>query len=244
MRWKPILTAVVSLIILVATGRLAFAQSSSSNYKIEESFIGPGGQLDSSSAGFKARASLGDTGINYSDSSNFSLWAGYTTNTDPFIEFSVNTSTVDLGVLSTTSASTATATFNVKAYLSSGYVVTTYSPPPKNNSVTINALTTPTASAAGTEQFGINLVANTLPEVVGNDPVQTPTGTPPFGFGYAAAGYNTPNAYKYVDGDVVAQSDSSSGQTDYTITYIFNISNITPGGEYVMNHALIATATF
>jgi hypothetical protein len=103
-------------------------------------------------------------------------------------------------------------------------------------------LTSPTASVAGSEQFGINLVHNTSPASFGANPVQVPSSA--FSFGAAAPGYNTPNQYKYVPGDTIAYSNSSSGETDYTISYIYNISVITPGGTYGFNDVLVATATF
>lgn len=235
----------IALIIFVLPAVVAtavLAQSSSSNYKIEESYIGPGGQLDSSSSSYEARASLGDTGVGYGESANFALWSGYTTTGDPYLEMVVPAATEDMGTLSTTTTGTADHTFYVRTYLASGYTVTSYSEPPTNNSYSLTNLTTPTASNQGTEQFGINLVANTVPATFGANPTQYPDST--FGFGYAAAGYNTANLYKYVKGDAIARSDSSSGRTDYTISYIINMQPLTPGGVYVMKHNLIATSTF
>jgi hypothetical protein len=106
----------------------------------------------------------------------------------------------------------------------------------------MQALTIPTASSVGTEQFGINLVANTSPTSFGADPQYIPDNT--FSFGQVSADYSSPNLYKYVKGDTVAQSTSSSSDTTFTVSYIFNISNVTPGGTYSMNHVLVATATY
>ena len=145
-------------------------------------------------------------------------------------------------MLSTGSTTTTTATFSVKNYISSGYTVVTVSNPPINNAYTMHNLTSPTASSAGTEQFGINLVANTSPITFGVNPVQVPSSA--FSYGAAAAGYNTPNLYKYVPGNTIAYSNSSSGETDYTISYIYNISVLTAGGTYTFNDVLVATATF
>jgi len=234
-----LITAIIAPVVIMTS---VLAQSSSSNYQIEESYIGPGGQLDSRSASYKARASLGDTGIGNSSSANFNLWAGYTTTDDPYIEMVVPAATEDMGTLSTTSTGTASHTFFVRTYLASGYAVTSYSDPPTNNNYSLINLTSPTASAQVTEQFGINLVANTVPESFGANPSQYPDDT--FGFGVAATGYNTTNLYKYVKGDTIAKSDSSSGRTDYTIAYIINMQPLTPGGVYVMKHNLIATSTF
>jgi hypothetical protein len=170
------------------------------------------------------------------------IQAGFNTNREESLEMLVNTSSLDLGTATTATTRTGTATFQVKAYLASGYQVVTASPPPTNASYTLSAPSTPTASAVGTEQFGINLAANTNPATFGANPVQQPDAT--FSFGSAASGYGVANQYKYVNGDVIAKSYSSSGQTDYTISYIMNISNVTPGGTYTMNQSLVATGTY
>jgi hypothetical protein len=112
----------------------------------------------------------------------------------------------------------------------------------------MNFLTSPTVSSAGSEQFGMNLVANNscpqsgMPGSLGSDPVQVPSSS--FSFGAAAANYNTACNFTYNNGDTVAQSTQSSGETDFTISYLFNISSITPGGTYTMNQSLVATSTF
>ncbi len=243
MKLRAVVTIIGSLLILALFMDIAFAQSSSTNYKIEESYIGPGGQIDSSSASYEARASLGDTGVGYGESTNFGLWAGYTTTTDPFIELVVAPATIDLGVLDTTTAAYTTATFYVRTYLASGYVVTTASDPPQTNGPTfLAAMTTGGTSSPGTEQFGINLVANTSPASFGANPAQVPDAT--FGFGYVATGYDTVNNFRYNKDDIIAQSDSSSGRTDYTISYLYNISDLTVGGQYTLNHSIVATSTY
>ena len=125
----------------------------------------------------------------------------------------------------------------------------TQSDPPTStlpNHPTMAGLTTPTASSPGTEQFGINLVANTTvcgaPTNFGADPIQVPSNT--YSFGQVSSGYNTCGLFKYVKGDTVAYSTRSSGETDYTISYLFNISNITAAGAYQFNHILVATSTY
>jgi len=104
----------------------------------------------------------------------------------------------------------------------------------------------PVSSAVGTEQFGINLRQNTVgcgaPANFGADPVQVPDNT--FSFGTTAANYNTCGQFKYTKGDTVALSSKSSGETDYTISFIYNISDVTPNGEYVYNGTLVAPSTY
>jgi hypothetical protein len=180
--------------------------------------------------------------VGSADSPNYKPQSGYVTTNDPSLTFVVNTSSVSLGILSTGSTATATATFRVLNYTSYGYVVTINGNPPTNGAHQLTALSSPTASAAGTEQFGINLMANTSPTTFGADPVQMPSST--FSFGAAAAGYNTTNLYKYVNGDTIAQAIKSSGETDYTISFIANKAATTQGGQYTTSLNLVATGTY
>lgn len=238
MKW-----GVVALVALLAVPAAALAaQSSSSHYQVNEVFFGAGGQLNACSSNYCSKQSAGETGVGDTSSANYQAHAGFNTDRQPFLQFIVNGTSTDIGVLSTSSTATTTATFSVKNYLSSGYQVVTVSQPPKYNTYTMHNLTSQTASVAGTEQFGINLVHNTSPTTFGASPIQVPSSA--FSFGKAAGGYDTPNEYRYVPGDTIAYSNSSSGETDYTISYIYNISNITPGGTYDFNDVLVATATF
>lgn len=218
------------------------AQSSSPNYSIEESFVGPGGLIDASSPNYQARASLGDTGIGNAASANFQIYGGYTTTNEEYLEFTVNGAVVNLGLLTDATTGTGTGTFYVRSYLAQGYVVRTVSQPPSTGLVTLAPMTSQGASAVGTEQFGINLKANTSPTTFGAEAQQVPDAS--FSFGFAATGYSTANQYKYAVGDVIAQSNSSSGQTTFTISYIANIAFLTEAGLYTMQHDLVATSTF
>jgi hypothetical protein len=243
---------VKKLTIIMLAGLFGFSQFgnvlaqpySSTNYQIDESFIGPGGFIDASSNNYSARASLGDTGIGNSASANYQLYGGYTTTDEEYLEIYVTGDTIDLGVLSASAASTTNGYFYVRSYLSTGYSVTTASEPPTSEGGSqLDPMTAGGTSSPGTEQFGINLVANTAPSSFGADPVQVPDNT--FSFGYAASGYDTANNFRYNAGDVIAQADSSSGRTDYTISYLYNINNATtPAGVYRINHTIVATATF
>jgi hypothetical protein len=250
MPWKQKvkLGSVGLLVMLLLPATVWAAQSSSANYQVNEVFMGAGGDLNECSANYCAKDSVGETAVGDTTSPNYQAHAGFNTDRTPYLQFLVNGTNTNIGALSTGSTTTTTATFSVKNYLSSGYSVVTVSSPPKNNSYTMNALSTPTASSAGTEQFGMNLVANNscsgagMPSVLGASPAQVPSNA--FSFGAAASGYNTACQFKYVPGDTIASSSSSSGETDYTISYIYNIGVLTPGGTYNFNDVLVATATF
>jgi hypothetical protein len=139
-------------------------------------------------------------------------------------------------------AAHATATFRVLNYTSYGYVVNIIGSPPTNSGHALAAMSSTAASSPGTEQFGINLVANTSPATFGADPVQVPSST--FSFGEAATNYNTANNYRYVSGEAIATGPKSSGETDFTISYIVNVATDTPGGQYGGNQVLVCTGTY
>jgi hypothetical protein len=253
MTWKKTYKSIVlSLLISLGLPAIALAaQANSATYQISEYFFGTGGQLCepgvTGSASYCAKMSAGETGVGNTKSATYQANAGFNTNREEFIEMLVNTTSINLGTLNPGTTSTATATFSVKTYLASGYVVQTASPGPTNGGYTMSSPSSPTTNNTAAEQFGINLVANNscgngLPASLGASPVQVPSST--FSFGAAASGYNTTCQFKYVNGDTVASSSKSSGETDYTISYIFNITAVTPGGTYTMNHVLVATSTY
>lgn len=243
--WKQKVRLIL-LVTLVGFGlpatAIAGGQSSSTNYQVNEVFIGSGGELHACGTQFCAKQSAGETAVGNTKSANFQANAGFNTDRTPYIQFVVNNTNIDLGTLTTTSTKTANATFSVKAYLAHGYSVINASGPPTNDSYTMQTLASPTASAAGTEQFGINLAANTSPTTFGADPAYIPDNT--FSYGAVTPSYSAPNVYMYGLGDTIAFSNSSSSDTSFTISYIFNISHVTPGGTYTLHHVLVATGTY
>ncbi|MCA9348870.1 hypothetical protein KC878_01860 [Candidatus Saccharibacteria bacterium] len=230
---------VVSLSFMGFAGS-TFAQTSSTNYSLSEVLIGSGGVLDASSASFRAKASLGDLVVGNSGSTAYQIFGGFTTTDAPYLEFYVDPSGVDFVTIDTDCSSNGYADFYVRAFLTSGYVVTaTGGDLTSENSDTITTSTTPAACVVNQEFFGINLVANTG---FGLDPEQVPD--PSFSFGDAATGYDTADVFQFNDGDTIAESLESTGQTNYRISYIANASPITEAGQYQATHVLIATATY
>lgn len=235
----------------------AGAQSSSPNYKIEESYFGTGGEVDASSTNYRARQSIGSLGVGNTSSTNYDAVAGFNTPSEPFLEMAVTGADVDFGTLSPTATSYADArggdcncTFYIRSYLSSGYSVVTMSQSltSENNDV-IDPKTTQGAPSGdnSVEEFGINLVANTAPGTFGANRVNEPDDT--FADGQAAAGYEIANQFKYNPGDIIASSPAVTGnqgvgKTNYTISYIAKIGNLTPAGQYTMKHDIVVVATF
>lgn len=238
-------------------------QSCTSNYGVNEVSFGAGGQLcepgvSGNSANYCAKSAFGELTVGNIASTNYQAQGGFDTNREPSLTFCVYLSTcgdnptINLGTLTPGTTATTNAKFAVKTYLASGYQVITASDAPKSGSHIMQAPTSPTASNTSAEQFGINLVANNscgggLPGSLGASPVQVPDST--FSFGAAAHNsasdyYDTACQFMYQKGDVIANASKSSGETDFTISYIFNTTNVTPGGTYLINQVLVATSTF
>jgi hypothetical protein len=253
-------TIALGLLVAIAPASIATAvcnpsaQSCSNNYQVTESFFGSGGQYACSTGSYCAKQSAGELSVGKTCTLTYCAQAGFNSDRTPSLEMLVNTPSVNVGVLDPAETHVGTATFQVKSYLDSGYQVTTSSPGPSNGGHVMTSPALPTASAVGTEQFGMNVVANSCPATapssgqgscttaLGADPFQDPDNT--FSFGLAATNYDVADSYMYQDGDIIASSPSSSGTTLYTISYIFNSTNVTPAGTYTMDQSLVATSTF
>jgi hypothetical protein len=217
----------------------------STNYGVDEVFMGSGGLNDTSSASYKARASLGDIAVGNTGSATYQAYGGFVTTADPYIELVVNPTNVDLGYLSSGSASTTSATFTIRTWLASGYIIVNGSDPPSytsgGNTPFLTALATPTGYSTNTEMFGINLIDNSSPDI-GATPVQIPDAS--YSFGQVDADYAHLNQFMYVKGDTIAYSTKSSSVTQYTVSYLYGIATETPAGQYTFNHSIVATSTY
>lgn len=238
------LVAMLLAVVFIVSGATTSAQFSGTTYMIEEAQVGAAGSSNElNSTLYQGRATAGDTGVGIVSGTSFQAVGGFTTSPEPELEVVANFIDLDLGQASTSAALTGTASFTVRAYLASGYsVFSRGNPPTQESGQAFTALAAQTASTVGTEQFGINLVANTSPTTFGANPVQLPDAT--FSFGTVNANYGTTNQYRYVNGDAVASSTKSSGQTQYTISYLVNISAISKAGTYTFAHDIGVVATY
>ncbi len=250
MKHKQLFRHCLTLLILTTLWpAVAYAQTSSSgNFQVLEAQFGSGGTEEQCSGGqFCAQGSLGSNAVGRQSSSNFDADGGFLTSNEPYLEFVVSTTAVNLGLLDSSTVATGTASLYIRSYINGSYsLVTLSNPPTSENGDELEPLLTPAASSPGTEQFGINLVDNASPNI-GSNPVNQPDNS--FADGTAATGYETADLFKYSVGDTIARSANSAGnfangQTDYTISYIANISGITPAGTFVMNHDMVVVATF
>lgn len=219
-------------------GGTVLAQSSSDNYQMVESQFGNSSSNESCSAQYCASVSIGNDSQTSSVNTPEFGEANYS---EPLLEMIVSGGFSDLGNLTTETTGSKVMNVKIRNYLTGGYRLQIIGGAPKYGSRTLNTLTTPTASQAGVEQFGINAVANTTPSA-GANPVLQPGGGS--GVGLLTNNYNTPNRYMYVSGQTIAETSTNTGGADFTISMIVNISNRTPAGKYTGDFAAVVMPYF
>ena len=143
----------------------------------------------------------------------------------------------DMGTLSPTETLTAQSQMAVGTNASGGFVITTVGRPMSAGTNVIAPLAQPTPSIPGTNQFGINLVANSAPGV-GIDPEGEWANTMPMN------DYSQPDLYKFQDGDVIAYSPNVSLMKKFTVSYIVNVSPSLKAGTYTTTINFIASGRF
>ncbi|MDN5275391.1 MAG: exported protein of unknown function [Candidatus Saccharibacteria bacterium] len=234
-----LLLLAIALIASASTPIVTAESPQSTNYQLDETTVGSGGLIQSSSTNFKTSNAVNDLAVGNATSANFQVEAGSQTTHDPTLSFDIQNMDVNFGKFSASTPAVSSATFSVKNYTSYGYVVQLVGNAPTNGTHVINPLGSTTASLPGTEQFGVNLVANTSPQSIGANPQNGA-----FGFGEIAPSYSTANMFRYVSGETIALAPKSSGETLYTLSYLVNVDNLTPGGIYTSNQTLIVTGRY
>jgi hypothetical protein len=143
---------------------------------------------------------------------------------------------INLGNLSTNTARAGTSQFAGGTNSASGYTIFVQGTTMTSGNNTIKALNVQTPSFPGNNQFGINLRDNSVPNV----------GSNPSGSGSAApmANYNTPNLYKFLNGEAIARSTLPSDYNRMTVSYMINIDDSQAPGVYASTFTYLATATF
>jgi hypothetical protein len=143
---------------------------------------------------------------------------------------------INLGTLSTGGPKYGTSQFAVGTNSFTGYNIFTLGTTMTSGNNIIPAINPPGISRAGISQFGMNLRANTNP-AVGQDPQGV-------GTGFAQAGYNTPNAFKFQNGDNIASSSLTTDFNKMTASYVVNINSGQPSGFYATTITYLAVGQF
>jgi len=143
---------------------------------------------------------------------------------------------IDMGILSSTTANKGQSQYAVATNDITGYNVFATGTTMTSGNNTIPSLSLPTASLPGTGQFGINLRANLIP-AVGQDPVGLGTGVP-------SANYNIPNRFLYNDGDNISSSPLPSNYNRMTVSYLVNVPKGQNPGIYSTTITYVAVVQF
>src|SRR3546814_34497 len=112
-------TSLVLIALLAITG-VSLAQSSSTNYVVDEYSFGIGGELEACSASYCSKQTAGEVTVGNVAGTAYQSQPGSNTTYQPLLEVAVNGS-VNFGILDTSSTATGTATAQVRTYLASGY---------------------------------------------------------------------------------------------------------------------------
>lgn len=148
----------------------------------------------------------------------------------------VSGSSIDFGDFDPLATRSGTSVMQAQTNAANGYSITVNGTTLSSGANTIPALTTQTAPAVGTSQFGMNLRANTTPAVGAN-----PTGA---GSGSYTANYGTINQYRFNSGDSVAQAGLPTNANTFTSSYMVNIGGAQAAGVYTATMTYICTASF
>jgi len=143
----------------------------------------------------------------------------------------------DMGNLSPTDTLTAVSQMAAGTNASNGYVITANGTTMEAGSHVINALATPTLSTQGNSQFGLNLAANSTPNI-GSDPDGASLNA------VVAPNYSIPNQFMFQDGDTVASAPNVSLIRRFTVSYIVNIPPNLRAGVYTTTITYICTGRF
>jgi hypothetical protein len=144
--------------------------------------------------------------------------------------------TINFGILTTTKELSATSQIVAATNADNGYSVIVSGNSLTSGNNVLKAMNNLTASAPGTNQFGINLRKNTNPS----------SGTDPTGAGIAAisSNYSVPDNFIFNSGDQVISATSADHFRKFTATYIVNIDKNQPAGYYATTLTYTAIGNF
>jgi hypothetical protein len=143
---------------------------------------------------------------------------------------------IDLGNLSSSRSSQASSQLLVATNAPNGYMMQVYGTTMTSGNNTINPIIDNSGSRPGSQQFGINLRANTIP-VVGADPAGPGSGQP-------VGAYANPNRFQFISNDVIADSPNADDYRKYTVSYLVNTAAGQPPGVYASTLTYVAAGSF
>lgn len=155
---------------------------------------------------------------------------------DEQLAFTLSDTTVTLDTPTVTTAGTGTSSMTLSTNAATGYTVSYVGTTLTSGTNAITAMSSATTSVPNSKQFGLNLVANTLPSVGSNK-----SGS---GSGIPSVGYDTANNFKFLSGDTIASASIPTNTNTFTTSYIVNMDGSTAAGVYSTVLTYVATANF
>jgi hypothetical protein len=143
---------------------------------------------------------------------------------------------IDFGNLSPFSTGSSESQMVVATNALNGYGIQVIGNSMTSGNNVISPLGVSDLATPGANQFGLNLVANTSPQVGNN--AQGP------GSGQPLPSYGLPNIFRFNSGDTLASSNTVSANKEYTISYIINIAHSQPPGYYATTLTYVALGNF
>lgn len=149
---------------------------------------------------------------------------------------SVTGSYVDIGELGDDKTATGLMQFSGATNDPTGYTayINGFTMTSGNN--IIDPLVANASNRVGTAQFGLNLRANSSPSF-GLDPVGIGSSSP-------TPGYDTPNSYRFVNGEAITTTSLPTDFKIFTAAFIVNVPSNQPPGVYVTTITYTAVASF
>lgn len=149
-------------------------------------------------------------------------------------------SSVSLGTITPSTSGTGTSQIGVTTNAATGYTVTYNGSTLTSggNTITANGATA-TTSSVGSEQFGLNLVANTSPTTFGSNPAGAGSAAP-------TTQYNIANSFAFAAGSatsIVAPTAADNFRL-FTVSYLANVAGTTEPGTYTTTLTYVCTALF
>lgn len=143
----------------------------------------------------------------------------------------------DYGELTSSQTHTTSAQMLARTNAQYGYSITVLGRTMTSGIHEIPVLTTPTESFQGVGQFGLNLVANSQPQL-GADPVGPGTNA------VIATDYAQPNKFVLRDGDTIVTSSGVTPTRKFTTSYIVNVPQGQSPGTYTTTISYLCLAGF
>ena len=239
--WVASSLVMVFFVVSGATTVLA-TTTNSPHYEASEAEFGSGAALETCSGQYCAKATIGSVAGETSSQSFTDAFSKLPDdNTEPLLELMIEPGKSDLGKLDMDRTAPRTMLLHVKSHFAGGYTVQVTGTSPSFEGYTLATPIESVASLQGSEQFALNAVANSTPQV-GSNPVSTLGDEPVESL--VLPKYGTPNKFAYSNGDIIARSTADSSQIIYTISMVVNVAGTPPAGHYSSDFSALVTPAF